>query len=848
MNLALALGGVGRYQEALAAYDRALESYSKTPESTNYTGWVLTNKAAVLDMLGDLHGAITSFQEARAIFSQNGQPLAVATTELNLASVRAALGQYSAALHFYHQARYYYEKHMLSNMVAFTNANMADCLLRLNRPAEALRLAEEAVTMYRTLDEKPNLGWTLVYLARAQMACNQPAEALNTLAGAREQFEKAGAAAITGLVLLARAELFLSQRQTAQAQSSTLEALTIFSTHQMEAWAAEAHLLQGRIHTAEGNLAQAAALAKEALEESRQARLPWLEFGCQQLLGQLAQRNGDLERAEDHYQAALALLEGLMTWLVRDQRSTFLADKEEVYSALINLSLPRHDANKALEYLERMKSQVLREYLTRSADIRLKATDPEEARLLEELQRLRQELQWYSSQVAMLESTFQGSALSGPAVPGIRGGPIGANTDSAQQAFLNQQKTEQHRREQAITELLERAFLQHERLRFESLTPVRKEDGGQAPHSPISTEHLAELLPESSTMLEYFMQGDDMLIFTLHARHRRAEVTTVPGAVNRLGRLLPLFRTNIDLVAQQMSTEPAGLANDSTLIANAMGLTRKLYDLLLRPVEQHISSDGRLIIVPYGPLHSLPFHALQNEKGYLIERCEVAYLPAAAMLSLQETRHPVIQRSGNRPERIIVLGHSHGGKLPYTLREAQTVANLFDAEAYLEEQATVERLSSTTNHYKIIHIAAHGQNRMDAPDFSFLQLADRQLSMIDVFNLDLPTDLITLSGCETGLAVIGGGDELLGLGRGFLYAGAQSLLMSLWRVEDASTAKLMEQFYQRLLAGQSRAAALRGAQQSLLVSARTGSSPQAWQHPFFWSPFHLVGAADPIAL
>jgi CHAT domain-containing protein len=850
VNLALALGGVGRYQEALAAYDRALAAYNagEAAEATHHKGWVLTNKAAVLEMLGDLHGAVQCVQEARAIFVENGQLLLVATADLNQATFRAGLGQYSAALHFFHQAREYYQKHALSNLIAFTNANMADCLLHLNRTSEALRLAEEAVTLYRTLDEKPNLGWALVYLARAQMACGQASEALSALAEAREQFEHVGAVAITGLVLLARAEIFLSQHQSAHAHSSTQEALAIFSAYHMESWIAEAHLLQGRTYAAGGNLPQAAAMAKEALAESRQAHLPWLEFGCQHLLGQLAQGNEDFAQAEDHFQAALALLEGLMTWLVRDQRSTFLADKESLFSALVSLALKRYDTNKALEYLERMKSQVLREYLTRSADIRLKVSDPEEARFLEELQRLRQELHWYTSQVALLESMLQGSALAEPAL-GVRGAQIGASVGSAQQqALLTQQKAEQRRREQAISELLERAFLQHESARFEALATVRPEERLYSARDPVSAEHLAELLPEASILLEYFIQGDDLLIFTLHAHHRRAEVTPVPGAVSRLSRLLPLLRANIDLVAQQITTQPVEAPIPAALTANAQGLTRRLYDLVLRPVEQHIPPDGRLIIVPYGPLHSLPFHALQNEESYLIEQCEVVYLPAAAMLSLQEAMRPAAQQPGNSPERILVLGHSHGGKLPYTLREAQSVADLFGAAACLEGQATIERLSRASNHYKIIHIAAHGQNRPDAPDFSYLQLADGQLSMIDVFNLDLPTDLIALSGCETGLAVIGGGDELLGLGRGFLYAGARSLLISLWRVEDASTARLMEQFYHGLLAGQSRAGALRSAQRALLAAARTGKDTAMWQHPYFWAPFCLLGAADPIAL
>lgn len=844
VNLAIVLTGVGRYQEALTAYDRALEDYSciDAEETAGYRAWVLANKVTVLEMLGDLYGAIRCVQEARATFLAQGQLLPVATADMNQAIFRSGLGQYSAALHLYHQARENYQQQGLANMVAYTNAHMADCLLRLNRAPEALRLAEEAIAIYHTEDEKPYLGWALIYLARAQAACDHSAAALQTLTEAREQFESIGAVAATGLVLLTQAELLLlSKQQAAEALATTLAALDIFRSRQMESWTAEAHLLEGRAYEQSGDLRKAALLAQEAREEARQAHLPWLEFACEHLLGQLAQRSDDLDAAETHYRAALHLLEGLLAWLVRDQRSTFITDKEDIFSALISLALKQHKTNDALEYLERLKSQVLREYLTRSADIRLKATNPDEARLLEELQRLRQELHWYSTQAALTEMAQHDAA------PSLEGAMVrGAQMDDSpeQQALLTQQRAEQRRREQAISDLLERIFLQHESSRFALHTAPAVEQREYPTRSLVSVAHLADLLPENSTLLEYFLQGDDLLIFTLHPRQHRAEVTTIPGAASRLGRLLPLFRANIDLVAQHLLTQPAEPSSEAMLLANARGLTRKLYDVLLGPVEAHIPPNGRLIIVPYGLLHTVPFHALQNETGYLIERCEVAYLPAAALLSLQQ--RPAPSNTSQRLEPILALGHSHGGQLPFALQEAQSVASLFGASPSLDTQATIERLSAASDSYRIIHIAAHGQNRADAPDFSYLQLADGQLNMMDVFNLDLPAELITLSGCETGLAVIGGGDELLGLGRGFLYAGARSLLMSLWRVEDASTAHLMDLFYQALLAGQSRAGALRNAQQAILNMARQRQGHGFWQHPYFWAAFRLLGDADPI--
>src|SRR5260370_3858601 len=143
----------------------------------------------------------------------------------------------------------------------------------------------------------------------------------------------------------------------------------------------------------------------------------------------------------------------------------------------------------------------------------------------------------------------------------------------------------------------------------------------------------------------------------------------------------------------------------------------------------------------------------------------------------------------------------------------------------------------------IVPIAAHGLFRLDAPNFSSIQLADRQLSSIEVFNLDLSScSLVTLSACETGRASIGGVDEVMGLGRGFLYAGAASLLPTFWKVDDASSAELMEIFYQALLNGYTKAAALASAQRAFLQLAR--SSGRAYYiHPYFWGAFHLIGDA-----
>jgi CHAT domain-containing protein len=187
------------------------------------------------------------------------------------------------------------------------------------------------------------------------------------------------------------------------------------------------------------------------------------------------------------------------------------------------------------------------------------------------------------------------------------------------------------------------------------------------------------------------------------------------------------------------------------------------------------------------------------------------------------------------------MGLSDGGRLGFAMQEAEAVAKRLDAPCKLNEAATAALLQRAGPHSPIVHIAAHGLFRLDAPNFSHIKLADRQLSTIEVFNLDLSScSLVTLSACETGRTIVGGVDEVIGLGRGFLYAGAASLLPTLWKVDDASSAELMEMFYQALLSDYSKAAALAGAQRAFLARSRTSIRPYR-VHPYFWAAFHLIG-------
>src|SRR5262249_5284393 len=131
-----------------------------------------------------------------------------------------------------------------------------------------------------------------------------------------------------------------------------------------------------------------------------------------------------------------------------------------------------------------------------------------------------------------------------------------------------------------------------------------------------------------------------------------------------------------------------------------------------------------------------------------------------------------------------------------------------------------------------LHIATHAVFRQDNPMFSSFKLADGWVTAIDLFSMASETNLVTLSGCQSGMSEVTGADDLLGLMRGFLYAGARSLLLSLWNVNDESTTALMTDFYRRWQEGTTKSAALRSAMQSVR---------EQFPNPFYWAPFLLVG-------
>jgi len=182
--------------------------------------------------------------------------------------------------------------------------------------------------------------------------------------------------------------------------------------------------------------------------------------------------------------------------------------------------------------------------------------------------------------------------------------------------------------------------------------------------------------------------------------------------------------------------------------------------------------------------------------------------------------------------RLVALGLG-GHDTPAVAGEIKALASLFpNAVTMTGVRATRENLMRAAPNATYLHLASHGYFRRDNPMFSFLKLADSNLNFYSLLDLKLNADMVTLSACHTGVNKVFPGDELHGLMRGFLHAGAPSLVASLWATGDTSTAELMKHMYSRISEGASKRAALRSAQ--LAVKDEYG-------HPYYWAPFILMG-------
>ncbi|MGZ3623369.1 MAG: CHAT domain-containing protein, partial [Ktedonobacteraceae bacterium] len=766
----------GQYDQALRLFDRAIETYSIQGEGVElYVARAKANKAITLAAMGRFREAVGLHEQAHETFTKyKGQEISVARQELNIALIYAAQGHYSHALLLFNKSRTTFQHHQMQFQASEVAQQTCLCLLRLNRVKEAYELAEETIIYFRqSPGHRHNLANSLMYQAEAAMLEGDYPDADEKLQEASTILEEIGFSGLASVVRLQQAELYFADGNLEASLREARQVADAFAEQEALPYLARAALLQARIAANMGDTMSAKYLCHQALDIAQGQDLLDLEYRCDYLLGQIAEHHENLDEAMNYYDRAMRGIDVVQSHLVMDERSSFLEDKGAVYKRAVILALRRGNYEQALIYVEKAKSRVLGDYLRNNIDIRMRAGDKAGEAILEDLSRLREEQAWFSNIV--YEAEYD-SGLSDTALMRI------------QSMAPGQARQEMQKRERSIEHMLEQLQL---RLAGDLVSRSRP----QWTDSIIT--NLWPKIEHTALMLEYYLTEQDLYIFEI--TRDGIDVHIEKDVVPKLERLFSLWRANLDLAAQASGARDRAQAF-SGLQENCLGLLQRLYDLLLRPVSSSLQNCEHLTVVPYGMLHYLPFHCLFDGVQFVIERLDVSYLPSAALMEICHQRGQRAEVNRIPLKKSLVMGLSDGGRLAFAVQEARAVAQQLGASCKLDQQATTRWLQEAGATSPIVHIAAHGMFRLDAPNFSHIKLADRQLSAIEVFNLDLSAcTLVTLSACETGRGIVGGVDEVIGLGRGFLYAGAASLMPTLWKVDDASSAELMEMYYQALV-------------------------------------------------
>jgi len=348
--------------------------------------------------------------------------------------------------------------------------------------------------------------------------------------------------------------------------------------------------------------------------------------------------------------------------------------------------------------------------------------------------------------------------------------------------------------------------------------------------SPLSPREIQKRLPPDVTVLEYYLT--DSALYTWVLDQKNINLVKQDIFEKELRDLVVAFRgfTGTDAPKRDLTI--------TRKVSKEAGDTgEKLYARLISPVQKYITTQ-KVCIVPYGILNYLPFQALHDGEKYLVERYAISYVPSLSVLEF-------LGKGGKKEQyKVLAFGNpdlkDKALDLPAAEKEVMEISSIYpDAQVFKREKATKGLLKKLISQYDIIHFACHGQYVPEAPLTSCIRLApeneeDGRLEANEIFDMNMKADLIVTSACQTAIGQIGKGDEVVGLTRAFLYAGARSVLGSLWSISDEATAVFMKEFYSNLKK-MDKAEALRQAQVKMIQS-------KEYSNLFYWAAFNLTGS------
>lgn len=747
--------------------------------------------ASVNNCLANTHALLHKFKSADQLYQEavgQAEASAVAVTQAeiegNIGTFALLQGRYDRALDYLERARRRYASLGMLHQSATAEQEIADAYVELNLATEANEIYQRVTPIFADLGMRAEQARAIAAHARAAMQLGNFPEAHQLLLAGRRLYAAEGNEVGEAMVALRQAQLDYHQKNYAAAGLTVAEAIPPLARSGSLRKLLLARWLLGETERAQGNASQAQAILEETLALAEQNEQPQVAESCCTSLGLLASMSGEPEVAERFFVRAVGITEELRAPLPSEEfRAAFFADKLIPYQELVRLCLDSSDDRtaEALSYLERSRSRALLDTLGEQSNLPSTPRDDFETTLLAQLAELRQELNY-------LYKEMDSAALRRP----------GEVPETSRPAI---------REREAKTLQIMRQLQQ----RSDKIFPRIE---------ALNAAELQRDIGSDTTLLEFTAIDDEIIAFVVTGE----TIECVRGLGNESGLAAEVSQLRFQIDALRHGSETMRRHLPELTLRTQRHL-ESLYDSLLRPIETKLTKR-RLVIVPHRSLHYLPFQALHDGARYLVERFEISYSPSALVLQ------QCLRRGNSEYDSALLLGVADE-HIPAVADEISSLAKLFsEAVVLLNTEATVAALRTRSRSARIIHLACHGEFRHDNPLFSSLKLGDGRLTVKEAYDLRLANSLVTLSACETGVSALAPGDELLGLSRGFFAAGAASIVISLWTVDDDATASLMIDFYQELIRGRPPAAALRSAQLRLL---------RIKPHPFFWSPFILTG-------
>jgi CHAT domain-containing protein/Flp pilus assembly protein TadD len=826
--------GEGHYTQALAIYRQENEPVRVAQE--------LNNLGVLYSTSGDPREALRYFEEALPIRKTLAQPGSYANTLYNAAVSHAALGDFQQAIDGYNAALPIFRRVEHRSGEAYTLQESAEVFTWLGENSKAEELLRQGLAIRRAISDRRGEVQTLNVLGglhsrehHYSQALQEHREALSISHAAGFQREEAQTLGDLGTILLRTGET----RSSLDPSSKSLELSRKIGDKRAESTALH---LEGMAWNRLGEMKPAREALDQALELRRDAGTRSLEAETLLELARLDLAEGLLQQSAAHATDAIDLVESMRaSFDSRQSRMDVAASHRPYYELAIDIEMQLGRTSKAFEISERARARGLLDLVTEARlDVR-QGVDPA---LLARERRVQELLDAKHDRLMRLL----------------------ASTHSAAREAAE-------RRE--IDELLERYQAVEAEIRIKS-----PQYAALTQPQPLSLSEVQALLPDSGTSLIEFWLGEKRsYVWMVSKTECHGYPLAGRAAIETLARhayeALNARNENNDGRQETLAQrEPRVKAAGAEFTRTAALLSSQLFGALGQGLKAH-----RLWIVADGALAYLPFAALPGpgSRAPLVTEHEIVGLPSASVLAALRDQaigrrpadkmvavfaDPVFRANDERvtgkpaaaTDETVIRAAADSGvadlpRLYFSRQEAEAIRALAPAHqtwsALDFDASRAEAKKPDLGRYRVVHFATHGLLDSRHPELSgiVLSMVDRHgnpqdgfLRLHEIYNLKLNADLVVLSACQTALGEEVRSEGLIGLTRGFMYAGSPQVLASLWSVRDRAVAELMRRFYEGLLRNHfTPAAALRFAQLSMMQDSR-------WSDPYYWAAFALQGS------